>query len=76
MLEEFIYSFLENRKKILGGIIGFVVSILFISFGLLSTLFIVAMTILGYNLGNMEYKNLLTKFKELLSNMFNKIDTN
>lgn len=76
MLEEFIYSFLENRKKILGGIIGFVFSILFISFGLLSTLFIVAMTILGYNLGNMECKNLLIKFKELLSRLLNKIDTN
>lgn len=76
MLEEFIYSFLENRKKILGGVIGFVVSILFISFGFLSTLFIIAMTLVGYNLGNMEYKNLLAKIKDLLSGLINKIDTN
>lgn len=76
MLEEFIYSIIEKRFKILGGIIGFVVAILLVSVGFFATLFVVVMTLIGYNLGNMDYKNLLAKIKDLLSGLINKIDTN
>ncbi len=76
MLEEFIYSFLENRKKIFGGIVGFIISILFISLGFFATIFIVIVTIIGYKLGDKDFSFLLNKFKNLLSNLLNKIDTN
>lgn len=76
MLEEFIYSFLENRKKIFGGIIGFVISILLVSLGFFATVFVVIMTIIGYNLGNRDFSIILNKFKSMLSVILNKIDTN
>lgn len=76
MLEEFIYSFLENRKKIFGGIIGFVISILLVSLGFFATVFVVIMTIIGYNLGNRDFNIILNKFKSMLSVILNKIDTN
>lgn len=76
MLEEFIYSFLENRKKIFGGIIGFIISILFVTLGFFATIFVVIITIIGYNLGNRDFSFLLDKFKNILSSLLNKIDTN
>lgn len=76
MLEEFIYSLIENRKKIFWGVVFFIISILFITFGLFSTIFIIIMTILGYHFGDTDNKNILTKLKTLLKNLLNKIDTN
>ncbi|NME36196.1 MULTISPECIES: DUF2273 domain-containing protein [Fusobacterium] len=76
MLEEFIYSLIENRKKIFWGVVFFVISILFIAFGLFSTIFIVVMTIVGYHFGDMDNKNIITKLKTTLTNLLNKIDTN
>ncbi|MCI6152808.1 DUF2273 domain-containing protein [Fusobacterium perfoetens] len=76
MLEEFIYSLIENRKKIFWGAVFFVISILFIAFGLFSTIFIVVMTIIGYHFGDMDNKNIIVKLKNMLTNLLNKIDTN
>ena len=52
MLEDMIVSFIENRKKIFGAIVGFVTAILLIEYGILSTIFIFLVTYCGYRMGD------------------------
>lgn len=52
MLEEMIVSFIEKRKKIFGAVIGFVVAILLVEYGVLSTIFILFVTYIGYKMGD------------------------
>lgn len=52
MLEEMIVSFIEKRKKIFGAVIGFVVAILLVEYGVLSTIFILLVTYIGYKMGD------------------------
>ena len=44
----------KNKGKFIGGVLGFVISILIISIGLFKTLFIVMCTIIGYILGSYD----------------------
>ncbi len=52
MLEDFIVSFIENRKKILGAVIGFIIALLLVTYGVISTIFILIVTYIGYKLGD------------------------
>lgn len=73
MLEELIYSLIEKRRKILGGIIGFIFAILFLSFGFFGAIFIFGITILGYYIVD---TNLVEKFRGALVALIQKIDNN
>lgn len=67
MLEEIVALFLENKKRFLGGFIGFIIAILFLTFGFFATIFIIVLTIIGYIIGdNEEIKNYLYSFIERL----------
>lgn len=52
MLEDFIVSFIENRKKIFGAVIGFIIALLLVTYGVISTIFILIVTYIGYKLGD------------------------
>ncbi len=52
MLEEMIVSFIEKRKKIFGAIIGFIIAILLVQYGILATIFIIVVTCIGYKIGD------------------------
>ena len=47
MLEDMIVSFIENRKKIFGAVAGFIIAVLLVEYGLISTIFILLVTYLG-----------------------------
>lgn len=65
MLEEIIALFLENKKRILGGLAGFIVAILFLTFGFFATFFIIILTVIGYLIGdNEEIRKYLCSFIE------------
>ena len=67
MLEEMIVSFIENRKKIYGAVIGFITAILLVEYGVLSTIFILFVTYLGYRIGdNKVLKKIKKKIIERL----------
>lgn len=61
MLEEMIVSLIEKRKKILGAVIGFVTAVLLVEYGIVSTIFILFVTYLGYRIGD---SNLTKKMKK------------
>ena len=52
MLEEMIVSLIENRKKYFGAVIGFITAVLLVEYGIISTIFILAVTYLGYRTGD------------------------
>ena len=52
MLEDMIVSLIENRKKYFGTIIGFITAVLLVEYGIISTIFILAVTYLGYRIGD------------------------
>ncbi|MCF2625442.1 DUF2273 domain-containing protein [Fusobacterium perfoetens] len=52
MLEDMIVSFIENRKKIFGAVAGFIIAVLLVEYGLISTIFILLVTYLGYRIGD------------------------
>jgi uncharacterized membrane protein len=49
----FIHFILENRGKILGGLLGLIVAVLFAIFGFWKGLFIIVCIILGVFLGSL-----------------------
>ena len=61
MLEEMIVSLIEKRKKIMGAVIGFVTAVLLVEYGIVSTIFILLVTHLGYRIGD---SNLTKKMKK------------
>lgn len=61
MLEEMIVFLFEKRKSILGAIIGFVMAILLLEYGVLKTIFIFVMTYCGYKINDMK---LISKIKK------------
>ena len=61
MLEEMIVSLIEKRKKIMGAVIGFVTAILLVEYGIVSTIFILFVTYLGYKIGGSD---LIKKMKK------------
>ena len=61
MLVEFLEEFLENRKKYMGTIWGFIFGLILIKYGFVKMLIVLAATILGYNLGDCEKLRSLKK---------------
>ncbi len=61
MIEDMIVSLIENRKKIFGAVIGFVTAVLLVEYGVLYTIFILAVTYFGYRIGD---NTVLKKFKK------------
>ncbi len=66
--ENLIIIFKKNSGKIIGSLIGLVLAIFILIIGLFRTLFIVALTVVGYFIGNkIEKKESITDFlKEIL----------
>ncbi|WP_372714882.1 DUF2273 domain-containing protein [Ilyobacter sp.] len=69
MLVEFIEELLINRKKYLGALGGFLFGLILIQYGFVKMLIVLAVTCLGYNLGDLEKikkikKILITRLKE------------
>jgi uncharacterized membrane protein len=69
VVAEFIEEFLVNRKKYLGALGGFLFGLILIEYGFVKMLIVLAITCLGYNLGDMEKikrikKILITRLKE------------
>jgi len=69
MLDEFIILIMENKRKVLGAIIGFIIAILVLIFGFFSTLFIILLTIIGYIVSDNEevrnyFNNILERFRK------------
>lgn len=52
MLEEMIVFFVEKRKSILGAIIGFIIAILLLEYGIIKTIFVIIMTYGGYKIND------------------------
>ena len=59
---------LENRGKILGGVIGLVASVLLLTFGFFKSLFIVAVVIIGVYFGS--DKDNWTRVKDFTNELF------
>lgn len=67
MLEDMIVSFIENRKKIFGAVMGFIIAVLLVEYGVVSTIFILLVTYLGYRIGdNTVLKRIKRKIIERL----------
>lgn len=69
MLDDFIILLMENKRKAIGAIIGFIVAILVLVFGFFSTIFIIFLTGLGYVVSDNEeirnyFSNMLERFKK------------
>jgi uncharacterized membrane protein len=69
VLVEFIEELLINRKKYLGALGGFLFGLILIQYGFVKMLIVLAVTCLGYNLGDLEKikkikKILITRLKE------------
>lgn len=69
MLDDFIILIMENKRKALGAIIGFIIAILVLIFGFFSTIFIIFLTVLGYIVSDNEeirncFNNILERFKK------------
>ncbi len=73
MIEEFLYSLFERRKKILGGLIGFIVAILLVTVGLIKTIIVCAISIGGYHIVE---TNVSEKIKKALVILLSKLDNN
>lgn len=61
MLEKIIENFILNFRKYLYGIIGLISGILLVEYGVLKTIFILALTIVGFKLGDRELQEKLKK---------------
>lgn len=61
MLEDMIVSFVENRKKIFGAVVGFITAVLLVEYGILPTIFILLVTYLGYRMGDSKITQKIKK---------------
>ncbi len=66
MLIEFLEELLINRKKYLGALGGFLFGLILIKYGFVKMLIVLAVTCLGYNLGDLKKikKILIARLKE------------
>jgi len=70
MFEKFMQSIMnEHRGKALGILLGFIASILFVSYGFWPTIFIVLCIFVGYQVGKKLDENV--DLEEWLRNLFN-----
>ncbi len=63
----FLGLLLKHRGRILGGLLGLIVSLLILSRGLVETVFILALVFIGYLIGSRWDLN--KDFKELLDSI-------
>lgn len=68
-IEILIESIVNNWKKYLGCLIGFIVGTTIIKYGFLNALFIFAISYIGYKLGDIKFtlklkKRIISKLKE------------
>ncbi len=68
ILKKIVKWVIDNKRKVFGGIIGFIISILVLTIGFLKTLFIVLCTGLGIFLGSKN--NSKEKIRELIEKVF------
>lgn len=53
-LDEILIWINQNRRKSIGGILGFLIGVLIITIGFFKTLFIIICSIIGYILGGYD----------------------
>lgn len=71
MLEEIITNLIYNRKRYLYAFLGFIVSLLLVTIGVLETIFVVLVTFVGYCLGSPVIVKKVKKIKNILSEKIN-----
>lgn len=64
LLDEIVIWINHNRRKFIGGLLGFIISVFILTVGFFKTLFIMICTIGGYVLGNNIDKEDIKKFIE------------
>lgn len=62
ILEKILVSLVNNWKKYLGCFLGFVLGVLLVEYGVLKTLFIVILSFIGYNMGDIKIIKKIKKF--------------
>ncbi len=62
MLEKLMVSLVNNWRKYLGCLIGFVLGVLLVEYGLPKTVFIVVLSIIGYKVGDITFIKKIKKF--------------
>lgn len=70
MLEEIIANLIQNRKKYFFAFIFFILAILLVTLGIIKTVFVMCVTILGYNLGKFNFVIKLKKIREFIVQRF------
>jgi len=61
MLERIIEKLLLNGRKYIGTLLGLIIGVLCVTYGVKDTFFIVLLMIIGYNLGDKEKVQKLKK---------------
>jgi uncharacterized membrane protein len=61
MLEKIIENFILNFKKYLYAVLGLISGILLVEYGLLKTIFILLLAIIGFKLGDRDFQEKLKK---------------
>lgn len=65
MLEKIIENFILNFKKYLYAIVGLIIGVLLVEYGLLKTIFILLLAFIGFKLGDKDFQE---KFKKQILN--------
>ena len=71
MLEEIIEKLIYNRKRYLYAFVGFILALLLVTVGILETIFVILVTIVGYCLGSPMFVKKFKKIKNILSEKLN-----
>ena len=71
MLDEIIANIIYNRKRYLYAFVGFILALLLVTVGVIETVFILLVTILGYCLGSPAFFKKIKKIKNILSEKLN-----
>lgn len=61
MLEKIIENFILNFKKYLYAILGLVIGVLLVEYGMLKTIFILFLVFIGFKLGDRDFQEKLKK---------------
>jgi len=61
MLEKIIENFILNFKKYLYAILGLVIGVLLVEYGILKTIFILFLAFIGFKLGDRDFQEKLKK---------------
>ncbi|MGL4307792.1 DUF2273 domain-containing protein [Cetobacterium sp. SF1] len=61
MLEDLIEKFIYTFRKYIGCVIGFVIAILLLEYGIIKTIFVVAVSYIGFKLGDKKISEKLKK---------------